>query len=291
MTDHTTTRRVHIENQGLSSSQLTRPSCLPLNPMECAFFSSKNKHTSSEVDNVYSQGVEVLQNAALMQMKSAGPDQTVDAALRLIKALEPFESGILRLGQILVVKVTRQQQSYLHVETIAPELARELERYPKFLQNPEALFEFFETRGQEATAAWNPNEMPTLARFITPYARQVEALLSTVRGAMGTGVGPARHDKLAAALYQHLTTHKIIYDYEPLSLGVPRRIRYPGQILGNGGGNGATCLDLSLLWASCIEAAHGEPLVFQFVDRRRAACCPCHRRRLGAAAEHPQGHI
>jgi len=34
MTDHATTRRVHTENQGLSGSQLTRPSCLPLNPGE-----------------------------------------------------------------------------------------------------------------------------------------------------------------------------------------------------------------------------------------------------------------
>jgi len=34
MTDPATTRRVHTENQGLSGSQLTRPSCLPLNPGE-----------------------------------------------------------------------------------------------------------------------------------------------------------------------------------------------------------------------------------------------------------------
>ena len=38
MTDHAITRRVHTENQGLSGSQLTRPSCLPLNPMECEKF-------------------------------------------------------------------------------------------------------------------------------------------------------------------------------------------------------------------------------------------------------------
>src|SRR5688572_17235268 len=35
MIDHATTRRVHTANQGLSGSQLTKPSCLPLNPMEC----------------------------------------------------------------------------------------------------------------------------------------------------------------------------------------------------------------------------------------------------------------
>src|SRR5215510_484569 len=38
MTDPATTRWVYTENQGLSGSQLTRPSCLPLNPGESGFF-------------------------------------------------------------------------------------------------------------------------------------------------------------------------------------------------------------------------------------------------------------
>jgi hypothetical protein len=46
MTDHATTRRVHTENQGLSGSQLTRPSCLPLNPMECGISRATGGHSS-----------------------------------------------------------------------------------------------------------------------------------------------------------------------------------------------------------------------------------------------------
>jgi len=72
-------------------------------------------------------------------------------------------------------------------------------------------------------------------------------------------------NKLAGLVYRHLAESAIIFDYEPYSLGFAQRVRSPSTILRKVHPRVATCLDCSLLFASVIEAAGGEPLVLQFV--------------------------
>jgi cell division protein FtsZ len=108
-------------------------------------FWSKNKFTRKEVDQIYEQGKEALLKTYLDRPGAEAADKLADAAAKLIKSLEPFETGVIRLGEIIVIKITQDGKPSIRVETIASELARALARNPFLLKNPDAILGFFES--------------------------------------------------------------------------------------------------------------------------------------------------
>ncbi len=113
--------------------------------------------------------------------------------------------------------------------------------------------------------------MPELtAAFITPNHPKVQEVLLRAAALMGSWTGrpvldeyqtrnPDRVRKQAAAIYQALSEYDITYVSAPASFeATGQRIRLCDQIFAQGMGN---CLDMSLLFASCAEAAGLHPLI------------------------------
>jgi hypothetical protein len=113
--------------------------------------------------------------------------------------------------------------------------------------------------------------MPELtAAFITPNHPRVQEVLIRAASLMGSWTGrpaldeyqtrnPDRVRKQAAAIYQALSEYDITYVSAPPSFeDHGQRIRLCDQLFSQGMGN---CLDMSLLFASCAEAAGLNPLV------------------------------
>ena len=113
--------------------------------------------------------------------------------------------------------------------------------------------------------------MPELtAAFITPNHPRVQEVLLRAAALMGSWTGrpvldeyqtrnPDRVRKQAAAIYQALSEYDITYVSAPPSFEASgQRIRLSDQIFSQGMGN---CLDMSLLYASCAEAAGLNPLI------------------------------
>lgn len=115
-------------------------------------------------------------------------------------------------------------------------------------------------------AEWNAEEQASLARLVRPTAPTVEALLDAARAEIGSGLHALSADELAALVYGRLQ-RRFVYDYEPFSPAIPQRVRLAEGLLRSASPAAATCLDLALLYAGCLEAAHGRPLVFHLVHR------------------------
>jgi very-short-patch-repair endonuclease len=109
-----------------------------------------------------------------------------------------------------------------------------------------------------------------LAAFVTPNHPMVESVLSDTAGILGTWTGnssifgyqsrdPQRVALTAAAVYAALQQRNIRYINPPASFEeAGQKIRLPDRILES---RLATCLDLTVLVASCLEQAGLHPLV------------------------------
>lgn len=109
-----------------------------------------------------------------------------------------------------------------------------------------------------------------IAAFVTPNHPIVGKLISEASKILGQWSGnpslnayqskdPNRVKLQAAALYSALQQHQITYCVAPPSFEmIGQRVRLPDNIISN---KLANCLDLSLLYAACMEAAGLHPLV------------------------------
>jgi very-short-patch-repair endonuclease len=109
-----------------------------------------------------------------------------------------------------------------------------------------------------------------LAAFVTPNHPVVESVLSDTAGVLGAWTGnssisgyqsrdPQRVAFAAAAIYASLQKRKIRYINPPASFEESgQKIRLPDRIQES---RLATCLDLTVLFASCLEQAGLHPLV------------------------------
>lgn len=110
-----------------------------------------------------------------------------------------------------------------------------------------------------------------LAAFITPNLRPIESLLSQTTQHLGQTTPSSALDgyqskskkrvfEILTAIYQTIVDQNIAYSYPPASFErTGQRIRFAPQILES---KLATCLDLSLLFASLIEQSGLHPLIF-----------------------------
>jgi very-short-patch-repair endonuclease len=108
-----------------------------------------------------------------------------------------------------------------------------------------------------------------VAAFVQPNDPAVDRVLKTAAGILerngrshsieGYQNGPARAWELASAIWSAVVAMRLDYALPPASFEhVGQKVRGPSHIADTGL---ATCLDLSLLFAACLEQAHLNPLL------------------------------
>lgn len=172
---------------------------------------------------------------------------------------ETFNLGVvdLRLSHDLLAGLTERVAGSLLVD---------------ILQEDAVLFSCHERIDVLAYDEWNGlQSIPEiLAAFVTPNHPVIEAVLSDTAGILGTWSGnsaisgyqsrdPQRVALTAAAIYSALQQRNIRYINPPASFEESgQKIRLPDRIQES---RLATCLDLTVLAASCLEQAGLHPLV------------------------------
>ncbi|MGM9568561.1 MAG: hypothetical protein ACI3XC_00615, partial [Phascolarctobacterium sp.] len=120
----------------------------------------------------------------------------------------------------------------------------------------------------------------TLAAFVTPNHPSVSAILTEASKVLREwGKDPSfegyqgksrnRVRDLMAAIYVALRRSNIVYNDPPASFESVQRVRLPHKVLEEHKG---TCLDLSILYAACLEAAGLHPLIILIQGHAFAGC-------------------
>jgi uncharacterized protein YjbI with pentapeptide repeats len=107
-------------------------------------FWSKDKTTQTVVNRLLQTLKEVFVARSIGIPSAEEAVKLVDAVDRVIKCLEPFESGVIRIGNLLVIKGALRGKNSLRVETIAPSLARKLAENPQLIKTPAPLLRLVE---------------------------------------------------------------------------------------------------------------------------------------------------
>ena len=102
-------------------------------------FWSKDKTTPTAVNRIFQTVKEVFVARSIGIPSAEETIKLTEAVDRVIKSLEPFESGVMRLGKLLVIKGTRENKPILRVETISLSLAQKLAENPQLIKMPQSL--------------------------------------------------------------------------------------------------------------------------------------------------------
>ena len=119
-----------------------------------------------------------------------------------------------------------------------------------------------------------------LAAFVTPNHPRISAILSEASKVLKewkmspSFEGYQADDRkrvayMMAAIYVALRKAKIVYNNPPASFEGPQRVRLPHKVLEEKKG---TCLDLSVLYAACLETAGLHPVIFLIKSHAFAGC-------------------
>jgi hypothetical protein len=107
-------------------------------------------------ENLYEEGKNFVTNGRASieaQLEKPGVESTkqiVEATASLLKAVEKFDNIAMRLGKLIVVKLTDENgKSQVFVETISLSLQHQLEANPKILRNPQAVADFLQLRDEQ----------------------------------------------------------------------------------------------------------------------------------------------
>jgi hypothetical protein len=76
-----------------------------------------------------------------------------EAVDRVLKSLEPFERGVIRLGKLLVIKDTLRGKHIIRVETISDSLAQKLAANPQLIKMPGSLLRLIDEEQNHNQAA------------------------------------------------------------------------------------------------------------------------------------------
>ncbi len=104
-------------------------------------------------DDTSQTTLEILKDVFLSVWSGSAPAhhtaEMANATAKVIQSLEPFDCGAIRIGQLLVVKITRDGKPMLRVETLSPALARRLADDPQLLLRPEEIWTTLDTQEPE----------------------------------------------------------------------------------------------------------------------------------------------
>lgn len=123
-------------------------------------FWSKEKTTQIVVSRLLQTLKEVFVARSIGIPSAEETVKLAHAVDRVVKCLEPFESGVIRIGNLLVIKRPFRGRSSLHVETIAPSLARKLAENPKLIKSPALILRLVEEQNTNIADQAASNLMP-----------------------------------------------------------------------------------------------------------------------------------
>lgn len=109
-------------------------------------FSAKDKIASEEFQHLKEELLEAVRQQPIDAPGAINLEKRAQAASLMIATLGPFENAVIRIGDLLMLKVTREEKPHLIIETLSPEVTRQLEESPLLTQDPDAVFKFFEER-------------------------------------------------------------------------------------------------------------------------------------------------
>ena len=89
---------------------------------------------------VYGEIKEALRRQQIDGAGADAFDKRARAASDLLKALGETPNAMIRLGDVVIAKATINGQARVLIETVSPQLARELEQNPRLMSNPMAFF-------------------------------------------------------------------------------------------------------------------------------------------------------
>ncbi|TVT38610.1 hypothetical protein FNT36_20745 [Hymenobacter setariae] len=98
-----------------------------------------------EINELYSKGKVALETQFVSVPSAEATSKLAGAAASLITALTGIDEAAIRLGAILVVKVSRDGVPLILAETVSPELALLLDKNPQLLKNPSVVFDLIST--------------------------------------------------------------------------------------------------------------------------------------------------
>lgn len=125
---------------------------------------------------------------------------------------------------------------------------------------------------------WLSNDHPELlAAFVTPNDRRVLEIVAKAGERLGIAFSGYRHGsadkqevlKQMKVIYEVIQEEKITYCYPPANWDRGQRVRMPGFTLANKLG---CCIDMAVLYASCLEAASLNPMVMILKGHAIAGC-------------------
>ncbi len=113
----------------------------------CPFFQlvkfwSNHPCTVDKLERIYEAGKQGLQHAFANQHDEISAHSLGVVSTRLAAALVPFTDILLRLGELIVLKMTIQGQPHLCVTSLSADLAHELALHPALLRNPAEAMSF-----------------------------------------------------------------------------------------------------------------------------------------------------
>ncbi|MDM4019456.1 hypothetical protein [Roseiconus lacunae] len=95
-----------------------------------------------EMSEIYEEMKEGLRREFLDKTGAEAFEKRANATAAVVKSLEAYSRAIVRLGDVIVAKAIVDGEPQLVVESLSPTIARELERRPELIRNPEAFIEF-----------------------------------------------------------------------------------------------------------------------------------------------------
>jgi hypothetical protein len=143
-------------------------------------FWSKDKTTQTAVNRMLQTLKEVFVARSIGVPSAEETMKLTEAVDKVIKSLEPFEAGVIRLGKLLVVKGTLRGKSVLRVETISLSLAQKLADNPQLINMPQQLLLLIEEpeTANQTPPIFTPSDEPQryLSASITASATPIPAV-------------------------------------------------------------------------------------------------------------------
>jgi hypothetical protein len=125
-------------------------------------FWSKDRTTQTAVNRILQTLKEVFVARSIGIPSAEETIKLTEAVDKVIKSLESFEGGVIRLGKLLVVKGTLRGKSVLRVETISLSLAQKLADNPQLINMPQQLLLLIEEPEitNQAVTFYTPADKP-----------------------------------------------------------------------------------------------------------------------------------
>lgn len=182
----------------------------------------------------------------------------------------PVEIAPVRLAASpdFLYSLTEKMSAFLHLEVLDGEDALYRDTISLDLLAPDQWLGSLHL--PEMTAAYVMPNHPAIAQVVGKAAQFLQKWTGSPSFTGYQSKNPNLVRKQAAAIYAALQTENIAYTMPPASYeAIGQRVRLPHAVLEQKCG---TCMDLSLLYASCLEAVHLRPLLLFTRSHAFAGC-------------------